>query len=108
MKNTGMTASEIGMLWTQSVQSSMSVQILTYFFEKVQDDEIRSVVENALAISNDTVEETKELFIQEKIPVPKGFTEEDVNLKAPKIFTDTYILTFVETIARAGDRKSVV
>lgn len=45
---------------------------------------------------------TKEIFEKENFPVPKGFTEEDVNLNAPRLFEDEYYVHYLKYAAKAG------
>ncbi|MFE4430801.1 DUF3231 family protein [Peribacillus butanolivorans] len=48
----------------------------------VKDSEVRSVFEFSLALSERHVKKLKEFFNNENFPVPKGFTDKDVNLEA--------------------------
>jgi Protein of unknown function (DUF3231) len=102
LKKIDLTSSEIGMLWTQYVQNSMTVQILSYLLATVEDEEIKAVVTYALEIARDVTSDTKSFFKEEGLPIPKGFTEEDVEVNAPKLFLDPFILMFLESIGKAG------
>jgi hypothetical protein len=44
----------------------------------------------------------KEIFEKESFPIPKGFTEEDVNLNAPRLFEDEYYVHYLKYAAKAG------
>lgn len=96
------TSSEMAMLWTQYIQNSMSIQILKYFQETVEDDEIRPVVEQGLDIAERVVKDIGQLFQVEEIPLPDGFTEEDVDLNSPRLFSDGFMLSFIENLGTAG------
>jgi len=102
MNKPNLTASEIGMLWTQYIQNSMSLQIMNYFYKTVEDSDICIVVKSALDLTNNAKKQIAQLFKQEAVPVPDGFTESDVNLHAPKLFTDHFMLSFIETMGKAG------
>ena len=108
MKTPNMTASEIGMLWTQYIQNSMSLQILKYFNEMVEDTDIRSVVKQSLQLTENVKNGFDQLYQVENIPIPDGFSETDVNLKAPRLYTDPFILSFIETMGKAGSAAYVL
>ena len=43
------------------------------------------------------------IFKEEQIPVPTGFTyEHDVNLNAPRMYTDIFMLTYLTHMAQIG------
>lgn len=102
MNNPNLTASEIGMLWTQYIQNSMSLQMMNYFYKTVEDTDIRDVVKKARDLTNNGKEQIAHLFHQEMIPVPDGFSDSDVDLTAPRLFTDPFMLFFLETMGKAG------
>ncbi|MFC7062710.1 DUF3231 family protein [Halobacillus seohaensis] len=102
MPNERLTTSEIGLIWTQYMQSSMSVQILLYFSEKVEDSNIKEIIDQALKINEGLTTNMRELFQTEELPVPIGFDEHDVNREAPRLFSDSFMLMFVETLAKTG------
>lgn len=102
MEKPQITSSEMAMLWTQYMQNSLSVQILKYFRETVEDNDIRSVVEQALDIAESVVKDIGQIFQLEEIPLPDGFSEEDVDLKSPRLFTDGFMLSFIENLGTAG------
>jgi Protein of unknown function (DUF3231) len=41
----------------------------------------------------------QQLFEKEDFPLPIGFTEQDVNPKAPKLFTDTFFLIYLRQMS---------
>ncbi|WP_051353254.1 DUF3231 family protein [Thalassobacillus devorans] len=97
-----LTASEIGMLWTQYVQNTMTIQMLRYFRETVEDEEIKSVVKYAEDFSSGVIEDMKAIFKEEELLIPDGFNEKDVNMEAPKLFTDAFILIFLGNMGKSG------
>lgn len=80
----------------------MSVQILSYFLEKVEDEDIKSVIQFALDIAKFVVSETSNFFKNENLPHPKGFSNEDVDLNAPKLYSDSFMLAFIENMGKVG------
>ena len=102
MTNSKMTASEIGILWSQYIQNSMSMQITRYFVEIVEDEEIKNVLDQTLSFIEKVKLEIERLFNEEQIPIPAGFSESDVNLTAPKLYTDPFMLSFIEMFSKSG------
>jgi len=97
-----LTAAEIGCIWTNYMNDSMSKCILSYMLKHIQDEEIQPVIQLSLDISLKHLEYLLFLFNKEKYAVPNGFTEKDVFLDSPWLFTDNFCLTFVNQMARAG------
>ncbi|ARK30532.1 DUF3231 family protein [Halalkalibacter krulwichiae] len=97
-----MTSSEIGVLWSQYIQNSMSLHMMKYFNEIVEDKEIRTIVEKTLRFTLNVNTEIEHLFHNERIPTPEGFTDKDVNIHAPRLYTDSFILSFLEMFGKAG------
>ncbi|MED3831624.1 DUF3231 family protein, partial [Priestia megaterium] len=68
----------------------------------VQDKEISEVLQFALKLSESHLQKIEEFLTKEGYPLPKGFTDEDVNLEAPALFTDTYIAVFIQIMSIHG------
>jgi Protein of unknown function (DUF3231) len=88
------TASEIANLWASYMNASSTNAMLTYFKENVEDEDIRDLLINAYDLSTFALETTSQLLTESGTPVPKGFSEQDVDLKAPSLYSDTYTLFF--------------
>jgi hypothetical protein len=97
-----LTSAEIACIWTAYMNDSMSKCILGYFLKDIEDQEIRSIVQMAYDISATNIEKLTHMFQEEKLPLPTGFTSEDVNMNAPRLYTDTFMLDFIGHISRAG------
>ncbi|MCM3586929.1 DUF3231 family protein [Mesobacillus maritimus] len=98
-----LTAGEVTQLWAQYMNDSGSVCMLTYFAEKAEDEDIKPLIEYALKISQNHIEKLTSIFKEEKFAIPYGFkVEEDVNLQAPRLYSDSYALTFVHQMAMIG------
>jgi hypothetical protein len=106
--NIGLTASEMGMLWTQYMNDSMAACVLRYFINKCEDKEILPVIEFALILSQKHVQAITEIFTHEKHPIPVGFTDEDVNVHAPRLFSDTFHLLYLQNMAVIGMAAAAV
>jgi hypothetical protein len=102
-KKVKITSAELAQLWAQFMNDSGSICVLKFFLEKAEDSEIASVIEFALRLSETHIEKLTVLFEKEDYAVPYGFkVEEDVDLTAPKLFTDSYVLHFIHQMAKIG------
>ncbi|MGK3722510.1 DUF3231 family protein [Priestia megaterium] len=97
-----LTSAEVGKLWATYMGNSMSTRILSYFLQHVEDQEIKTLLEHALNLSEEFQRTIKEIFVKEKIHVPHGFTEEDVNLGAPRLFEDEFYVHYLKYVGKAG------
>ncbi|WP_134701086.1 DUF3231 family protein [Ammoniphilus sp. YIM 78166] len=97
-----LTSAEMGKLWVTYMGNSMSKCILSYYLQHVEDEDIKTLVENALELSQEFVKSIEEIFTKESFPIPKGFSEEDVNLEAPRLFQDEFYVHYLKYIAKAG------
>ncbi len=64
-----LTASEIGMLWTQYIQNSMTIQIMKHFQSTVQDKDIKFLVEKSLMVTENVESEIGTIFHLELQPI---------------------------------------
>jgi hypothetical protein len=97
--NVHLTAPEMSGLWNQYINDTLAVCVNTYFLEKVEDEEVRPIIEWTLDTAKENVSIMKELFQKEDFPIPIGFTEQDVNPTAPRLFTDTFFLTYLRQMS---------
>lgn len=97
-----LSSSEIAMLWGAYIEDTMSKWFLEHALEWIEDPDIRPVVESAKKTSEGHIIQVSNLFTKEGIPVPQGFTETDVNLNAPQLFSDVFHLRFIHHMSRAG------
>ncbi len=93
--NVQLSATEIAALWNTYMQYTMFICVFKYFALTAEDDEIRPIMEDALDICYKRVGKVKELFDLEKIPIPIGFSDIDVNMQAPRLFSDSYCLYYM-------------
>lgn len=97
-----LTSPEIASLWTVYQSDTMAICVLKYMLEKVEDRQIKSVFEDALALANTHVRTISGIFKKENFPVPAGFTDEDVDLSAPRLFSDVYWLKYLHVMTIHG------
>lgn len=102
-KHIRLTSAEMAQLWAQYMNDSASICVLTFFLEKAEDKEIKPLIEHSLQLSKAHIHKLTAFFHEEKMIVPHGFNvEEDVDAKAPKLYTDTYVLHFIHQMAKIG------
>jgi hypothetical protein len=100
MEHSRLTSAEIGGLWATFMNSSMEWCLITYFLHNLKDSEIKMVLNKALEASNERLQFIKDIFLYEKIPIPDGFSKEDINLEAPPLFYDPFTLTFAYSLSK--------
>jgi hypothetical protein len=102
-KQINLTSAEISQLWATYMNDSASIPVLTYFLEKVEDKEIKHLIKYALQLSQSHVQKIADIFKGENYPIPYGFNiHEDVDLTAPRLFTDSYYLNFIHNMSKIG------
>ncbi|VEF49765.1 Protein of uncharacterised function (DUF3231) [Bacillus freudenreichii] len=97
-----LTASELSVFFMSYLQDTLVICVTSYFLEHVEDPDIKACVEYALELSEKHVAFDRNLFEAEGLPTPVGFTEQDVNVKAPRIFSDEVILQYVTNLGMLG------
>ncbi|MDM5326926.1 DUF3231 family protein [Neobacillus sp. CF12] len=101
--NVKLTSAEIANLWTQYINDSLSICILTHSIAKAEDQDIKEVLEFALSLAESHIFKITEFFNEENFPIPKGFTlEEDLNLNAPQLFTDAFMMVYMHVMTLLG------
>jgi hypothetical protein len=98
----GLVASEVAGLWDSYVNDSLGVCTLKYFLNRVEDEEIRQILQHALDISNGHIQLVTNVFNVEGLPIPQGFTEDDVNIDAPRLFDDPFYLFYLTNMSQLG------
>ncbi|WP_059105707.1 DUF3231 family protein [Shouchella shacheensis] len=93
-----LTSSEIGVLWGFYMKNSLAVCMLTYFLEKVEDPDIRKVIQLALKQNQNDVAMVENVCQREQMAIPVGFTQEDVQPSAPRLFSDAFMLEYVRQL----------
>ncbi|WP_204517207.1 DUF3231 family protein [Brevibacillus fulvus] len=101
-KKEKLTSAEQGKLWVTYVGNTMSICVLSYMLNHVEDAEIKAVLEDAISLSKQFVQTIKDIFVQDNFPVPKGFTAQDVNVNAPRLFEDDFYLQYLKYVGKAG------
>ena len=97
-----LSAAELSYLWTTFLADSMSICMLKYFLEHIDDHDIKEIAVHSLDLSQQHVDYIFKIFTLEGIQIPRGFTEEDVNLRAKRLFSDIFYLQYIRNMAKGG------
>lgn len=97
-----LTSAEIAIMWSQYQSDSLAKCVLKYFLAKVEDEEIRPLLEFALSLSQNHVAWIRTTYQNEEFASPVGFTNEDVDTNAEKLFGDIFTLHYLNNMSRVG------
>lgn len=92
---TKLTGGELSHLWIAYQYQTLSQCGITYFLNHIEDKQIEHLLQEGLMISKKRIEQIIDIFKNEGYPIPQGFTDGDVNLNAPRIFSDKLYLEYV-------------
>lgn len=97
-----LNSSEISSLWLLYLNDSLSVKMIKHFMNNVADADIQTQLQAADTIINKHMKYVEEVFRTEGIALPKGFSDSDINEKAPRLFSDTFYLHYLSNMAKTG------
>jgi hypothetical protein len=95
-------SSEISGIWSSYISDTMIVCVLKHFLNNVEDIETRTILQKTLDLSVQHIQELINIFNQEKLTLPEGFSDKDVNIDAPRLYTDSFYLAYLSFMARVG------
>jgi hypothetical protein len=93
-KNSTLTAAEVSALWLQYLGDSMAICVYKYFLNIVENNEIKPILESALQLAESHITKITEFLGSANFQIPIGFTENDVNVTAPRLFSDQFLLFY--------------
>jgi hypothetical protein len=99
---TRLTAPEISALWMQYLNDTLAVCFNQYALAILESSDIASVYEFASSIANDHVSHIKQFLTEEHFPIPHGFSDEDVDVGAPKLYSDEFLLNYLYVMTLHG------
>ncbi|SDQ90627.1 Protein of unknown function [Virgibacillus subterraneus] len=98
-----LTSAEITNLWNTYMNDSGVICHLQYEVNIAEDMEIKALLQYALDISKSHIETISKILNNENYPIPHGFKlDEDVDVTAPRLFTDTYSLFSTNNLGKLG------
>lgn len=98
--NVRLSSSEIGGLWSMYTLESLSICLLKYFIHHLHDDQIKGMLQKGLNLSQSHLTSIRAVFVDEQIPVPIGYSDEDIDFSSPPLFHDPFALSFVYNMTR--------
>jgi hypothetical protein len=100
--NPKLVSSEVAALWSAYMQNSMAHCIVQHFDAVNEDVDSTEIIQSALSNCQFVVNEVKGIFKKENHAFPIGFTQEDVNIKAARLYSDLFTLRYIKYMAAAG------
>ncbi|USK28927.1 DUF3231 family protein [Bacillus sp. CMF21] len=91
-------SSELGTLWLTYQEKTLILRILEYFMEKADDQQALNIMGGLWQELNHYVIKIEDIFEQEGVVIPNGFTKEDVNLEAPKLYDNGFDIMFLRIL----------
>lgn len=106
--NPPLTASEVAALWNAYMQNSMAYCVVQHFEKVNEDPDLSGLLQSVLETCQFVVDGVTSIFQKEHHAVPIGFTQEDVNLSAPRVYSDLFTLRYIKYMASAGTAASAL
>lgn len=97
-----LTATEMGKLWATYMGNTMAKCVLSQYLKHVDDPEIKKVLDYAFGSCDSFIRDIETIFNFADFPIPVGFTDNDVNLEAPRLFEDEFYLHHLQYLGKAG------
>lgn len=91
-----LTAAELTDFWEMYQYESLSWCGLTFFLTHINDEEIKKILEHGLKLAEKRKEIAVQYLNEVNYPIPQGFTEQDVFLHAPRLFSDKMYLFYIQ------------
>lgn len=89
-----LTSTEMAHLWETYTIESLVHEMQRYYLTHIQDPDIQSHVELSLETTGKILETLRTLFRNENFPIPRGITSDDLNLHAPRLFSDNFYILY--------------
>ncbi|WP_059105296.1 DUF3231 family protein [Shouchella shacheensis] len=89
-----MTSSELGALWMTYQKKTIILRHLEYFIETAEDKKAQNLMSGLWKKLHPKVDELRTIIQNEGAAAPIGFTHEDVNLEAPRLYENGFDIMF--------------
>lgn len=97
-----LTSSEIGSLWSEYVNGTMTDVINRYMYSIVEDEAIKAIFNDAIKTFEQQKKQIKTFMEKEGFPVPIGFNETDLYLGKQRLFSDAFCLNYLHIMTLHG------
>jgi hypothetical protein len=101
-KNVKLTSSEIGTLWGEYVNGTMTDVVNRYMVSIIEDEQIKAIFEDAIHTFGKQKQQISTFIKKEGFPVPIGFTESDLFKDKQRLFTDIFCLNYLHIMTLHG------
>ncbi|WP_226035268.1 DUF3231 family protein [Aquibacillus saliphilus] len=102
-KKIRLTSAEITNLWNTYMNDTGNLCHLMHELNNLNDEEIRPLLQNAIEVSKSHIKTISTILEKEKYPIPHGFKlDEDVDVTAPRLFSDAYVLIALNQLGKIG------
>ncbi|MGP4080470.1 DUF3231 family protein [Pseudalkalibacillus sp. R45] len=98
---TRLSSAEMASLWSQYVKDTARLCVLKYFSATVEDRDFCMIIDSGIQSTKEYLAYMSDLFEKENFPVPTGFSKEDVNIDAPRLFSDIYCIQNLKDVTVA-------
>lgn len=95
-----LTSIELGCLWNSYIVFTMETQMYNYFLQHIEDPDIKAFIEQCRLVMEESVSDYTTIFNDIHFPIPRGTTADDVNLKAPRLFSDSFYVNYVKGMTK--------
>lgn len=96
----GLSSTEIAGLWSTYINDSLSICISKHFLHHSNNEDVKPLIKLSIEKSENHIEEIKAIFEKEKIPTPKGFSDEDIDLSVGALFFDLFPISYAYGMSR--------
>jgi hypothetical protein len=97
-----LTSSEIGTLWGEFVNGTMTDVVNKYMISIIEDQEIKDIFEDAIKTFEKQKQQIVTFMESEGFPVPIGFNDSDLFKGKQRLFTDIFCLNYLHIMTLHG------
>lgn len=97
-----LTSSEIGTLWGEYVNGTMTDVVNKYMISIIEDQEIKDIFEDAIKTFEKQKQQIVTFMESEGFPVPIGFNDSDLFKGKQRLFTDIFCLNYLHIMTLHG------
>lgn len=98
--NPGLNSSEISNLWNTYMNVDMVSAFVKHLSQHVEDSDIKPLVIEGVQLHEQMVKDIKNIMEMDNLPLPVGFTGEDINLGAPRLYSDIFCIYYLFCLER--------
>nr|WP_285857020.1 DUF3231 family protein [Mesobacillus subterraneus] len=97
-----LTSAEIGTLWGQYINGTMTDTVNRYMYSIIEDESIKNIFDIAIKIFEKQKRQVVTFIENEGFPIPNGFTDADINKGTGRLFSDIFCLHYLHIMTLHG------